>query len=107
MDLVSTMIRSDITLFDDAIEARDAAVDDRDDGSDSGVNEDSDNARITHGSVQRNITFSDLESNHSEDAAFRNFRVRLAGALAIRLDVDHVNLRADDVVSVIESIFVH
>lgn len=104
MDLVSTMIRSDITLFDDAIESRDSAADDRDDPilanadseSDSDVNE---GTRITHGSVQRDITFRDLEFNNFEDTAFLNFRVRLADALAIRLEVEHVYLRMDDVVS--------
>lgn len=104
MDLVSTMIRSDITLFDDAIESRDSAEADEAnfiDADDGEVVANAIQPRITHSSIQRDITFADLESFYSEDVAFRNFRHKLSAYLATRLGVQRteVMLRLDDIVS--------
>lgn len=105
MDIISWMIRSDISLFDDAIQARDMAASNEDEPALENLLPDytfpvsNSKSRITHFSVERDVTFSDLELTHAEDAAFQNFRIKLAGALATRLGVAQVHLHIDDVVS--------
>lgn len=105
MDIVSRMIRSDISLFDNAIQARDMAANIEDEPASTDLLPEytfpvgNSKSRITHLSVEGDVTFSDLELTHAADAAFLNFRIKLADALAIQLGVAQVYLRIDDVVS--------
>lgn len=74
MDLISTMIRSDISLLDDAIqqyENLDLEDEDEDDT-------DSVEPRVFHGSALAEITFLELDLASRGDAAFTNFRIKLA-----------------------------
>jgi hypothetical protein len=106
MDLASTIIRSDITLFDDAVKSRDSTEPDEtslvraaaDGGDDADV---AVQPRVIHGSVQQDITFADLELFHKEDIAFRHFRFKLTTYLATRLRIQKskIKLQIDDVVS--------
>ena len=104
MDLVSTIIRTDISIFDDSIELQnvaDALQDNEDETEDSG-SRDSElllSPRIIHGSLLPPCTLSALELDHSDDAAFRNARRKLSTALATVLKVARVNLNASDMVS--------
>ena len=108
MDLASTIIRSDITLFDNAVESRDSAEPDELANSvcaADGVN-DSDayvavQPRVIYGSIQQDITFAALERFHNDDIAFRHFRLKLSTYLAARLQVQksEINLQIDNIVS--------
>lgn len=110
MDIVSTMIRTETELYDEAIEhqlEREIAehaenLDNSDmnltsDESDS--EQDSVLPRIIHGSLRPLCSLTQLETDHSNDTAFRNVRIKLAEALAKRLNVSRVTLRASDTVS--------
>lgn len=112
MDVVSTIIWSEISLFDDATQFRDSAKDDGDEstlenplpGSDAANDATPETPRTAHGSVERNVTFSDLELTHAEDAAFHNFRIKLADTLAVQLKIAQAHLRVNNVVSEFKSI---
>lgn len=101
------MIRSDITLFDDAIEARNSTEPDETNnliGAADGSNDTNANTvqpQVIHGSVQWDITFAALEHSHAEDIAFRNFQVKLLTYLANQLWVHRsdINLWVDGVIS--------
>lgn len=75
MDLISTMIHSDISLLDDAIQWHENLDLEDEDEDDTDLLE----PRVFHGSVLAEITFLDLDLAHSrDDAAFTNFRIKLA-----------------------------
>jgi hypothetical protein len=105
MDIVSRTIRSDISVFDNAVQARDMATNIEDDPAPEDLLPEytfpvsNSKFRITHFSVEGDVTLSDLELTHAADVAFQNFRIKLAHALAMQLGVAQVHLRVDDVVS--------
>ena len=101
MDLVSTMIRTDISIFDDAVELQNAAdtpgPQDNEESDETDASES--DPRIIHGSPLPLCTLAQLELDHSNDAAFRNARRKLSSALAALLNVPRVTLNAADTVS--------
>lgn len=97
MDLVSTMIRTDISIFDDATELQNAADTTPQDNEESDETE-ALSPRIIHGSPLAPCTLSKLELDHSDDAAFRNARRKLSSALAALLNIARVTLKASDTV---------
>lgn len=103
MDLVSTIIRTEITLFDETVEDQQAsdkrpAADDE--GSDDGIdNNPGSDPRIIHGSPLPPCLLSKLELDHSNDLAFKNARIKLSSALSSLLNVPRVTLLASDAVS--------
>ena len=102
MDLVSTMIRTDITIFDDAVELQSAAdIDTHLDNEEPDETEASRmlSPRIIHKSLLPACTLSKLEFDHLNDAAFRNARRKLSSALAALLNVARVSLNGSDTVS--------
>lgn len=79
MDLISTMIRTDISFLDEAIQQRQEL--DVEQTVDQDNDTDPVEPCIFHGSIREDITFVDLESAHHEDAAFSGFRIKLAAFL--------------------------
>ena len=109
MDLVSMMIWSDITLFNNAVEALKELHIDKDEVAliDSDTSDEDDTGAIMPciipSSFQLAISFAKLELDHTEDLAFLNFRLKLCGFLASRLQIPRAEvmekLRPEDVVS--------
>lgn len=100
MDLVSTIIRTEITLFDETVEdqkASDKRPDDEE--SNDGIDNSGSEPRIIHGSPLPPCSLSKLELDHSNDLAFKNARIKLSSALSSLLNVPRVTLLASDAVS--------
>lgn len=93
-DVISTLIRSDISIVEDAIaiqrQAEEAA----------GMDEESDtlSPRVLHGSKTLSCSLHQLALAHSTDAAFNNIRRKLAVALEKKLNVTRVNLHESAIV---------
>lgn len=113
MDIVSQMIRSDISVYDDALESRDRAADGEDEAvfenpstsGDPGIDNNAipvsnSEPRVVHGSAKKNVTFAELEASHADDEAFHDFRTKLTNTLASQLQIGQVCLCTDDVVRV-------
>ena len=113
MDIVSTVIRTEIDLYDEALKHQQERAENFVDGSnptdesetDSQAGEDLGSPRVIHGSLRPLCSLSQLEIEHSNDLAFRNVRIKLSGALAKQLNVSRVTLRASDTVSPVLIIF--
>lgn len=109
MDVLSTIIRTEIDIYDRKNKTKEAGeqlVDnsqsesDNSDSSDSDPEQDSvSSPRVIHGSLRPSCSLSQLETAHSSDAAFRNARIKLSDALAKQLNVSRVTLRSSDTVS--------
>ena len=115
MDVVSTMIRTEIDIYDEALEhqqekAADNVAETIDgsnpiDESEIDSEENSGSPRVIHGSLRPLCSLSQLEIEHSDDLAFRNVRIKLAAALAKQLNVSRVALQASDTVSPVLILF--
>ena len=110
MDIVSTMIRTEIDAYDarhqnnTGVELKNKAVDESESESGSSDLSESDSEpsfspRIIHGSLRPPCSLAKLETSHSSDRAFRNIKTKLSAALAKQLNIARVTLRASDTVS--------
>jgi len=113
MDVVSTIIRTEIDIYDKAMDLEhhknkmeeaenrreQSTGSDSSDSSGSDSKEDSVSPRIIHGSLHPPCSLSQLETVNSNDPTFRNARLKLSKALSKRLNVAQVVLRGSDIVS--------
>ena len=107
MDIVSTVIRTEIDLYDEALKHQQERAENFVDGSnptdesetDSQAGEDLGSPRVIHGSLRPPCSLAKLETSHSSDRAFRNIKTKLSAALAKQLNIARVTLRASDTVS--------
>ena len=114
MDIVSTMIQTEIDAYDKAAchqnnmdvelgnkAAGKSASESDSDSSDlsESDSEPSFSPRIIHGSLRPPCSLAKLETSHSSDRAFRNIKTKLSAALAKQLNIARVTLRASDTVS--------
>ena len=110
MDIVSTMIRTEIDAYDarrqnnTGVELKNKAVDESESESGSSDLSESDSEpasslRVIHASLRPPCSLAELETAHSSDRAFRNIRTKLSAALMNQLNVARVALRASDTVN--------
>ncbi|PPQ74821.1 hypothetical protein CVT26_005455 [Gymnopilus dilepis] len=98
MDLVSTMIRNEVTILEDFELQEEQNLDSELDSLVTSNSEESGSEipRTAHGPICTSITFQELETSHLGDPAFQGFRIKLAGTMAHRLKLRRVNLRPSD-----------
>lgn len=101
MDVVSTLIRSEISLFDEAVREAQAQVDDARENDEIGSEEPSLTPRVLHGSIRPTCTLAELALAHTDDPAFTRVRAKLSAALAKKLKIQRANIQNVDTVSTI------
>ena len=100
MDVVSTLIRSEISLYDEAQELKiEAQANEALDGESEADDEPSFIPHVLHGSILPPCSVAEISEAHTDDPAFRGFRTKLASALAKKLRIQRANIQNVDMVS--------
>lgn len=105
MDVVSTLIRSEISLFDEAQAAQATKKANGTPEDEAGETDDEPSVapRVLHGSIRPSCTLAELAQAYTDDLAFRGIRTKLAAALAKKLKIQRANIQNGDIVSTILS----
>lgn len=110
MDVVSTLIRSEISLYDEARELFKLQAAEETNETQEGESEADDEPPaepcVLHGSIRPPCTIAELSQEHTDDPAFGGLRKKLASALAQKLGIQRPNIQNVDMVS-IELLLLH